>query len=1102
MNFEPSGFFVLRTPLLSFDEFLSWSAGLEAPASLNNPTRFEQAIADDRRSLRARLTEIASRPEVREALFVASPHLEESLQIWAREPESERGKGIELAIARYFVRMAGRSTPFGLCAGCSVGTLGAQTQLALRDRTRYQRHTRLDMDYLDAFCTALARDPALRRVLSYRPNSSLYHAAGRVRYVESRFEKKNRSFHLIAVEETESLTKTLDRATTGSSFAALAEALVDEEISLTDAEEYISKLIESQILMPDLAPCVTGSDPIQSLIEQFEKQPATERAANILERVCSELATLDAVGLENAPERYRAIAELLQSLPAKVELPRLFQVDMVKPTSAATLGKAVVDEIVRGVNILHRLTDAPSENSGMRSELARFRDAFVARYEGREVPVVEALDPEIGIGFLPSGGSSGEASPLLNDLEFPANSQETARLSTLERFLLRRLSEALQNGAQEIVLEPSDLEKISVKDPLPLPDAFAVTAIVAAADETAVARGDFRVVLEGAAGPSGARLLGRFCHADEMLRVEVERHLRAEESLCPDAVFAEIVHLPEGRIGNVLARPILRAYEIPYLGRAGGATDRQVPITDLYVSVRENRIVLRSARLGREIIPRLTSAHNFTGRAVRLYRFLCLLQGQGAAENLDWTWGALESAPFLPRITIGRLVLARALWNVDQEELKPLSEQSSSARFRTVDAWRKRRRLPQLVALADGDHTLPIDFDNILSVETFVHLTKGREEVTLLEMFPSPDQLCARGPEGRFLHELIVPFVRKAEKEGNREEQKAISPFTRFRRATARQAIYPPSQNYGAASHSRLSAPRTFPPGSEWLYAKLYTGNATADHVLREVIGPLTAEVLQSRAADQWFFIRYGDPDWHLRLRFHGTPEKLHAEVLPALQAATSPLLKDGQLWRIQFDTYEREVERYGGAEGIELAEQLFQADSEAVLQLISMLEPGDEGLDQRWRLTMRGIDALLTDFGFDLDSKCALSQEASRSLAEVERVDKNLRSELSEKFRKERKSLEELLDPACDAVNSLLPGLDILRQRSERIAPIVAELNACEQAGRLLVSVKDFVLSCAHMYANRLLRSVHREQELVIYDFLSRLYGSKAARERNRQAD
>ena len=39
---------------------------------------------------------------------------------------------------------------------------------------------------------------------------------------------------------------------------------------------------------------------------------------------------------------------------------------------------------------------------------------------------------------------------------------------------------------------------------------------------------------------------------------------------------------------------------------------------------------------------------------------------------------------------------------------------------------------------------------------------------------------------------------------------------------------------------------RTFAPGSEWLYAKLYTGTATADRVLRDVLAPLVREALGS----------------------------------------------------------------------------------------------------------------------------------------------------------------------------------------------------------------------------------------------------------------
>ena len=138
----------------------------------------------------------------------------------------------------------------------------------------------------------------------------------------------------------------------------------------------------------------------------------------------------------------------------------------------------------------------------------------------------------------------------------------------------------------------------------------------------------------------------------------VEQHLRAEESLRPDTIYAEIVHFPEGRIGNVLLRPLLREYEIPYLGLSGAPREKQIPVNDLFVSVIGPRIVLRSARLGKEIIPRMTNAHNYGLRSLGMYRFLCALQTEGIAVGLGFNWGALDSAPFLPRVISGRTVSA------------------------------------------------------------------------------------------------------------------------------------------------------------------------------------------------------------------------------------------------------------------------------------------------------------------------------------------------------------------------------------------------------------------------------------------------------------
>src|SRR5205807_7418729 len=97
----------------------------------------------------------------------------------------------------------------------------------------------------------------------------------------------------------------------------------------------------------------------------------------------TELELMDRDGLGIEAERYRGIAQSLEHLPAKVEVSRLFQVDLHKPAPEAMLGGAVLEEIVRGVEALHGLSPRPRQD-----ELARFREAFVKRYEEQEVPLV------------------------------------------------------------------------------------------------------------------------------------------------------------------------------------------------------------------------------------------------------------------------------------------------------------------------------------------------------------------------------------------------------------------------------------------------------------------------------------------------------------------------------------------------------------------------------------------------------------------------------------------------------------------------------------------------------------------------------------------
>ena len=1062
---EPAGFFALRTPLLPFDDFLRWSQDLRAP-NVEREEELPGAVIADAERLRARLKGAFHRLEMKEALFIASPELYARFEEWLKNPESAGAKGMDLTLARYFARMCGRATPFGLFAGCTVGSTGGgkRTEMTLEGLHCYKRHTRLDMDYLSMLTLALTRDQRLQTVLRFRPNSSLYKVSKRWHYVEARWNGRLRSHHLVAVDSTDYLDATLARATGGAQMKELATALAeaDEAVSLPDAEEYIAELITNQVLIPEIDLSVTGEEPIHRLIRQLDEHPETEVEADRLREVQRELEALDMAGSRHAPSRYLNFANSLSDLGVKVEIQRLFQVDMLKPAREATLGTEVIAEIMRGAQILNRLTPPQDQ------VLHRFKQRFLERYKGREVSLVEALDYEIGIGF---GAIRDEAQ--LREPEDTPQGQWSQEVFSRDgnALLMRKVFTAQTNGQIEVELEENELKILEARNPPPLPGAFAVVATLAASSAEATRRGDYRVEIDSVMGPSGALLLGRFCHADPQLAREVENHLRAEEALHPDAVFAEIVHLPEGRIGNVICRPLLRQYEIPYLGCSGAAADFQLPITDLMVSVVDDRIVLRSPWLSKEIIPRLTNAHNFHHGSVPVYHFLCALQGQGAASALKWNWGALSDFPFLPRIVSGRVVLSRARWILDRQEIKSLSEPRGAERYKIMQDFRRERKLPRFIALADGDNELPVDLENVLSVEMLIELIKRRDRAVLIELFfkDGPEELFVTSSEGKFVHELVVPFIRK--------QPATLRPSTPVQSAVQFDE-------------------RTFPPGSEWLYAKIYGGEAMLNGILRDLARPVISRAIETGAADSWFFIRYRDPHPHLRLRLHGTPDKLRADVIPSLHDAVSQLMKEERCWRMQICTYEREIERYGGLQGTVLAEQLFCADSEFVLKVVENLD-GDRWSDDLWLLALRAVDQMLNDFQLDLEPRHEMLRRLL-SQPEKGRDTGSSSHHLRKRYRLERQRIEMALAP--DYGDAALPdSLRALRDRSEKFRPVIDQLRAFERDGELHREVNELVPSYLHMNINRIFRSAQNAQEIVIYSFLERYYESRLLRGKRR---
>jgi thiopeptide-type bacteriocin biosynthesis protein len=1051
-------FFLLRTPLLPFDAWEQWSRAGSDTDSL------EEQAAHLRRELASLL---ATDPTLREAIDIAAPSLLDGLHRWRRDPLGRKGRAVERTLVSFLARMTTRPTPFGLFAGITRGGVGETTALRLPPRREYARLTRVDLRYLYDLSGALLAEDGVRSRVRYRPASSVHVAGGTVRYLEPRRSQlipDLRHYSSVACSAEPHLLAALARAAEGATRAELVAALLlqeGDESLRPEVESFADELIDCGLLAAELEPALTTSDPLAAMIDDLDALGEAGGQVESLRRFRGRLAALDRAGLGLDPQAYRDAARPLEDAAVPVDPTRLFHVDLFKP-GVVEIGHEVLDEVARGIRVLHRVYPSDAE-----IPLAAFKRSFVERYGAREMPLLEALDEETGIGL---GRASTLVLPdLVQGLQLPG-SEAPPQMSwrKQDESLLRRVVAATAAGASEIELDEEALRALETPSPGPLLTAFSVNVTFVASSLSAFQQGRYCYFLDGYS--SAAALLGRYCNWDAELHADVRRWLQEEEALEPGAVYAEVVHHPVGQnVGNVVCRPVLRAYEIPFLGRSGAPPDRQIPVSDLRVSVQNGRLVLRSARLDREVRPRMSTAHAFLNEGnVAVYRFLCSLHAQSIWNPLLWRWSPVfESLPFLPRLCAGRLILSPARWRIEADALTALEAAVGRGSFAAVRAWREERRLPRFVHLLEGRRRLMFDFDNALSLAGLLAQVRGRHAVVLTEMLPSPEGLCVEGPEGRFCHDAVVPFLCKGPSSSTSAEPTAVPRVL-----------------------AAVTSTRAFAPGSEWLYAKLYSGTVMADRVLLELAASLIEPLAAQRAIDGWFFIRYEDPHPHLRLRLHGDRDAIQKIAVPALHEAVAPLVADGALWRFELASYERELERYGGEAGIELCERIFHADSLAVLGLLRRSNQDDRARSARWRLGLAGVEALLADFEPELPRRLVLARRLRDSFHREFRIGQKQRHRLGEKFRRERASIEEALarsaNPWCRAV---------LEQRSGRIAEPVARLRELAAAGRLAASVEEIVASLVHLHVNRLLRSAQRLQEVVLYDFLARGHESRLAR-------
>jgi lantibiotic biosynthesis protein len=996
----------------------------------------------------------------RNGLFFASPELYYSLtKDMGSESQTAVTEKLKHSLLKYAMRATSRSTPFGIFAGIGTVTIADNTNIEIGDQSGFRLHSRLDVDFLCSVINDLSRNSPLKKYLLYYPNSTLYRLGNHYRTIETRYVNRRRKYELTSFEYNEYVELILTACRGGASIETMVNCIVSDSIDVLEAETFIDDLIESQVLISELEPSTTGIEIADQLQESIGRvmsrglnEPDGRFALQVREQLCYFINTLKGYAqldltADRVPQYRQVIDSMKQIIPGLVER-HAIQSDMKIAFNGQEVHRRIIGNIKKGISVLRRFT----KKEPGKSLLDVFIEKFLDRYETREVPLIEALDVETGIGYGEYMENHGlEVSSLLAGLPFnkPSDNSGSIKWNRFHDFWSNKIIECMKTGATTVQLTEDDLDRFEDNESLALSDTFvAGTTLLKNKDNNEPV-----INLKFCGSATAALWTGRFCHIDEGIHALTREIANYEELVNEDAIVAEINHLPHDRLGNVLQRPVFRAFEIPYMAKSSVPPSNQLPLEDLLISVVDKKIVLRSKRLNKKVIPFLSNAHSYSFNTLPLYHFLADLQTRDRtsvfALDLD---SCMQVFKFLPRIVFDNIILNGATWTIGRSDLEPILGAAN-----VVEEFRRyciKRSIPRYFLLSESDNQLLIDRDSDSCMELFISEIKNKAGLLINESWLNDYDFITKNSKGEAYNNEVMfcfkqePVTSNVTNRLNNNDQPLVT--------------------------------RNFIPGTEWLYYKIYGGFKTNDEIIVKLHESLRS-LTQQGIVNKWFFLRYFDPSAHLRVRIQLHNVQEVDRVLAPFTTLLNNYYNDGLIWKVSMDTYCREYERYGFG-GMDNVESLFHYDSDACLQLLSFVkDTGNE--DLRWMAALYAAESYMNLFGLSKEEKMSFSRAAKEGYGQSLGSFKLTKKVISKKYEANKGLIDHLMNGNA-ADDEMAEVIGLTNKQHETMRPYIEQVKI-KAGNRYYEILSDLI----HMNINRMTRAKNVAYEYVIYEFLENYY-------------
>ncbi|RBQ16942.1 lantibiotic dehydratase [Spongiactinospora rosea] len=821
-----------------------------------------------------------------------------------------RVRSAVLSTMRYLLRATSRPTPFGRFAGVAAARVATATgPPSVRVGDAHRPAARTAAEWISELTHRLEGERALLRRLPVMANDLVFERDGRLVLDHRASFRTGGAPQEVSVRATGPARAALRLARDPLPGADLIERLsaLSPATDVSTIEALVAELVSQRFLLTSLRPPMTVCDPLRHLLEELEAVNAGElgevaEAAKGLRAVTDELAQhypMPPQATGTGASRGRAAATMMATL-CPAERPPL-AVDLLLDAEV-TIPAAVAAEAAAAASALVRLARRPAISAGWLSWHARFLDRYGPR---ALVPLREAVDSDAGLGY-PAGYDA------LPDSREPDGQ---AAFTDRDRTLLVLAHQAALRRQREVVIDDDLIAALGIGGGVDagvrVQPSAEVSVRIDAPSLQALACGEFTLAVVGTSRAAGT-LTGRFM---DLFDDEHRARLTAAYADLPTGTrgaLAVQVSAPAPYIStdNVARTPRLLPHVLPVgdhpaadAGSSDGGGTHLLRLQDIAITADLHGLYLVWLPRRRIIEPRTFNAVNPARHTHPLARFLMEAPQALRAPCTGFDWGAAATLPYVPALRYGRTVISPARWRLLTADLPGPStgwEQWDAALTR----WRQEVGLPPEVYLGGGDQRLRLD----LKVQAHRALLRDQLARTGNAIMTPAPALGAAGWIGCLPHEITISL------------------------ATTTQPSAPPPLG-GAPltrSHGHL-------PGGEWLSVKVYGHPDRQSAILTRHLPRLLGRLGDGTSC---WFLRYHDPDHHLRIRLRPPaqdPCRMNASASGVVSVAEvhawcEELWQAGLTSRVCHDTYLPQTGRFGGATAYRAAETVFAADSAAAI--------------------------------------------------------------------------------------------------------------------------------------------------------------------------